>query len=302
MKNHLETKKKVKLNFLRNYIIACVFIIISFSIYSNYSDGIKHRYNKFYVQYDNYEIDNRYLKQVWQKPLKGFYSKDASKFTSNSKIKIIFIGNSHAVGYFNLFNLNKELFSDYEFTILRISLQDLKKYKNKFKEFLKADYIFIGTRYNFDLVENNETAKLAEFVDSWLIFSNENNKKLIFLLNRPEFNWNSYNNYTILDEMIYPKIIDGENLTNFKKEVAEHYFKIKNNEVDFFNNELKKILIEKEIFFLDPEDYACEKINKNCDALTNLNEKIYWDYGHYTHEGAKYFGKKIKEINWLKLM
>ena len=68
-------KKKVKLNFLRNYIIACVFIIISFSIYSNYSDGIKHRYNKFYVQYDNYEIDNRYLKQVWQKPLKGFYSK-----------------------------------------------------------------------------------------------------------------------------------------------------------------------------------------------------------------------------------
>ena len=29
--------------------------------------------------------------------------------------------------------------------------------------------------------------------------------------------------------------------------------------------------------------------------------KIFYDYGHYTEYGAKYFGKKIYEINWLKI-
>jgi hypothetical protein len=29
--------------------------------------------------------------------------------------------------------------------------------------------------------------------------------------------------------------------------------------------------------------------------------KIYWDYGHYTLEGAKYFGKKIFKMKWFSI-
>ena len=47
-------------------------------------------------------------------------------------------------------------------------------------------------------------------------------------------------------------------------------------------------------------DYTCSLVNKKCEVFTDKNEKIYWDYGHYTLEGAKYFGKKIKKLNWFK--
>ena len=67
-----------------------------------------------------------------------------------------------------------------------------------------------------------------------------------------------------------------------------------------FNLDLKKFLVSKDIMFLDPTDYTCNLINKKCEIFTDKNEKIYWDYGHYTLEGAKYFGKKIKKLNWFK--
>ena len=37
---------------------------------------------------------------------------------------------------------------------------------------------------------------------------------------------------------------------------------------------------------------------KTCKLLLDDNYKIYFDYGHLTKEGAKYFGNKILEENW----
>ena len=67
-----------------------------------------------------------------------------------------------------------------------------------------------------------------------------------------------------------------------------------------FNEKLKKILNKKGIKYLDPLDYACDTILKQCDVLTNDNFKIYWDYAHYTLNGSMHFGKKIKSTNWFE--
>ena len=45
----------------------------------------------------------------------------------------------------------------------------------------------------------------------------------------------------------------------------------------------------------------CELTNKECDYLDKDGHKIFFDYGHYTEYGARHFGKKIYEINWLKI-
>ena len=54
------------------------------------------------------------------------------------------------------------------------------------------------------------------------------------------------------------------------------------------------------IEILDPFDFMCDLKNKKCDFLTDNGEKIYYDYGHFTIEGAKYFGKKMYNEGWLK--
>ena len=64
---------------------------------------------------------------------------------------------------------------------------------------------------------------------------------------------------------------------------------------------LSEDLFQKNIQFLNPKDYSCNEILKECEVLTKENHKIYWDYGHYTLDGAKYFGKKIFNSNWFNL-
>ncbi len=44
---------------------------------------------------------------------------------------------------------------------------------------------------------------------------------------------------------------------------------------------------------LDPLDYSCNKELKTCSVITDKTEKIYYDHGHYTLEGAKYLGMTI---------
>ena len=98
----------------------------------------------YHVNYSNYEIDNRFLKREWEKPLYSFYTKNAKDFTNSRKTKVLFIGNSHAVGYFNMFNMNQSLFKNYEFSMLRLGLEELKKYK--FNEFQMADFYCLGKK------------------------------------------------------------------------------------------------------------------------------------------------------------
>ena len=45
----------------------------------------------------------------------------------------------------------------------------------------------------------------------------------------------------------------------------------------------------------------CDTIKIECDYLTPDGYKIFYDYGHYTFEGAKYFGQKIHKMNWFNL-
>ena len=45
----------------------------------------------------------------------------------------------------------------------------------------------------------------------------------------------------------------------------------------------------------------CNFEKEECDYLTNDGHKIFYDYGHYTLEGATYFGKKAHVMNWFKI-
>ena len=45
----------------------------------------------------------------------------------------------------------------------------------------------------------------------------------------------------------------------------------------------------------------CEILKNECDYVDEYGNKLLYDYGHYTKNGAKFFGKKIYETNWLQL-
>ena len=56
--------------------------------------------------------------------------------------------------------------------------------------------------------------------------------------------------------------------------------------------------LKEKIKFLNRENFMCDVFKKKCDYVDNEGNKLLYDYGHYTKFGAKFFGKKIYEINW----
>ena len=65
-------------------------------------------------------------------------------------------------------------------------------------------------------------------------------------------------------------------------------------------NRLKKIAKKNNIALLNSNDYLCNEEEQRCDFFTDNNEKISFDYGHYSIAGARYLGKKISKMDWFK--
>ena len=53
-----------------------------------------------------------------------------------------------------------------------------------------------------------------------------------------------------------------------------------------------------EITVLNRMKYICD--NERCSAADEELNKFFFDYSHHTIIGAKYFGQKVDEIDWLK--
>ena len=123
--------------------------------------------------------------------------------------------------------------------------------------------------------------------------SKKNNKKLVVALNRQQFNYNISNSLTTLDKNLFENSLNKsvKNLDHIFDKSEIDYYKIRDLKIDSTNNELKKLTKQHNILTFDFSKFQCFNQNNRCKVITPDNEKIYWDYGHFTLKGAKYFGK-----------
>ena len=268
------------------YIV--IFFIIFFTII--FSKGLKFAFGDFYTKYPNYIIDNNYLQKKWRKPLKGYYFIGSSNLNKKNKKNILIVGNSHSIGVYRMFAQNNELYKDFDFSVMRIGFEDFNKEHISNEIINNSDLIILASRWS---------KKYFNDIEKFKIFTEENNKKLLVFLNRPEFPEN-INNLTLLDIEILKKIQTNYNFDDkFFEKTSKIYFSKINKEKIEINESLKEYLILKGIDFYDPYKYACNKSMNTCQIVTNNFEKIYFDYGHYTIEGSMYLGKKINLLNKL---
>jgi len=266
-----------------------------------YKNGFSYKYQIT----KNYTLDSEFYLNQWAEFNKKIGMID---FTENDKTKILIIGNSHANDTFNSFYLNKELFDQEEFSIIDVHVACFNyflKDKNSLplyckqvfagknislveKLFSKSDIIVISTRWKDDNVQI-----LEEFIDKL-----KNNKKKIILLNNSlEVNTKIRRGLNILDFFV----LKNERLPNYTEleSIEKEMFKqINNNKI--INTKLKQISKSKNIEILLKEEYLCDLNEKKCQVLIDEDKKIFWDYSHYTLEGAKHFGKIMYQKNWFK--
>ncbi len=294
------------------FSISLLIIIGSFAIFVLANDGYKKRFKLLNSAFGKNEFDNAILKyQSYKKydefidSFEGYSSKDIFKFQHEKRTfsrkketnKILIIGNSHSLATWNSFYLNKKLFKELEFARMLLEIHEFannEKFAKKFlnsPNFKNSDTLLVSSSYR---LEKHKNINYLEGLKKLHRIAKENNKKLIITI---PFYFDSVKG-EIPSDHLFKKNIDFEytkdKLDSFNKFC---YFKKESG----FKNNIIQFGRKNNIQILNKADFICDEMKKECYCFDDKGLKTYHDGGHQTLSGAIFFGKKIKEINWLNL-
>ena len=308
----------VGLKYFFVFIISSVVSILIISIMIINNNGFENRFKNLKNIYGDNKFDRGFYENeresiidqiIEDKKLyyyKYFYTSRFFKKVlwfekKENKKNILIVGNSHGYDLFTSLYLNKKIFNDLDFAYYRFQVRDIKDEK-KYQElinspnFINADIVLISSYYGL-----NKKNKIDEAQDI-LIFSEKikkYNKKLVV------------SSYSVVFEEKHGIPITSYLIEKYKIFSKKDYFKNDIFKKELFKNIDKGIIIRNKrienlmrinnIKYLDKTDYTCSFLEEECDIFTNEGHIIYFDTDHYTLKGAKYYGKKMYDINWLDI-
>jgi len=276
-----------------------------FSFYSIKKDGIKERFPVLIKIYGRNEFDNKLLQNKSMSILgtlakeKGFSKSKpgiATEFESSSQwfsnkentTKILIAGNSHSRDLFNALYQNRQSFNNVEFARFGISVFISDAEVNEFvttPNFKSSDIVIISFRYAMLTV--SKLPKLIQDIQ-------QHGKRVYLASNTVEFK--SVNKQPIFDWYL-PGHVDS-----YSADVLNSiFFHNQSQNKDKINQKLEEISNKYSIKFLNKYEIICNSEMKQCEGVTPDGYKAFYDYGHWTLEGAKYFGRRMVDTNWLGL-
>jgi peptidoglycan/LPS O-acetylase OafA/YrhL len=293
------SKKITSLKFFLISIVSMYLILIFISINIISNQGYKDR---FPVE-GKFNLDNR----IYNKErLLNNQKLGIPSFKENNQKKILVVGNSNAQDLFNSLYLNKELFKDYQFSLIKTqvfcfeeffvkgnlcNIDGIKKIKvsKKIKNiFLSSEIIIIGTAY-----KEKDLEKLDIIIKKFKKLG----KKVILTTQTPNF---YYTNARTLVDHFYIKNKRLPNETELFQIEREKFNSIADG-MEKINKQVYEIASRNNLKVLDKQELLCQKELKRCFVLTNDKDKMHEDGEHITLSGAKFIGKRIFNLNWLNV-
>ena len=163
--------------------------------------------------------------------------------------------------------------------LLPTHLMQMKKNEKRKKNqyFLQSDVLVFSFRWN-----ENKINIISEYIEKI------ENKKIVIVSSTNEYKVHS-TAYTLLDKKV---LFEKEKFDYYglKKLYFENRLLHSNSAI---NKKLKNFSKSNKFLFLNREDFMCDVVDKECEYLDKSGNKIFFDYAHYTRQGAKYFGKKF---------
>jgi peptidoglycan/LPS O-acetylase OafA/YrhL len=294
-------KYKFKSIFLLIIIFSTLIIIFSYSVIKN--NGFEKR---FFIT-STYSLSSlRYEEE--SKKFEIDFNYDNYLNYSNINKNVLIVGNSHAEDlakvlsfsylknnfYFNLvspknrednYNYQVRYFYDY----LTSNISKIDYFSDNFIEHLDKQYknsqiIILATSWNEE--DYNSIEGILEILK-------KDNKKLIIFDNALNSTlYHKLYKFNRLDYFVFKekKLPNSEELKKIEKLM---YNDLQNKKV--INEIIYKIAKKNLIKVIKREDIFCNKLLKKCPVLTKEGYKIYYDYGHLTNEGAKFFSEYIEK-------
>jgi len=226
-----------------------------------------------------------------------------NQFTNSKKIKILVCGDSHGEDLVLAIQSNPNLSKKFETEFsLYINCLKVKKTNYQIKnsvEVLNTDQKMSISNYVFSSIALNDSVNTFENIRKLRsIVVDDLKKKFVIVGTTPEFRTDSD---LLLNYLIKNISVNYDIKENIKK-TNKFFF---NNLKPFYENINKNLYIiakELDAIYLDKFDYICNMKNNSCYALNKDANKMFFDYSHTTEKGDIFFGKKIEDLDWLKLI
>jgi peptidoglycan/LPS O-acetylase OafA/YrhL len=246
-----------------------------------------------------FEIRNYYanLKEK-QMAMYKFRKEFELPFSNSGKKRILIIGDSHTLNTFNAIRYHLDRYPGAEFR--RLYLADFclfvplkldppadmapsraaaceREVKHTMEsQLLKdADWIVYSTRWR-----EPSLANLKAFRD-WL---HKHDKEHIAIFGR-----------TVEFEHIPNLAMRYGRAAGFNEFAAQH----RDTSVDALNADLKKIAESLGMVYIDQLPVVCTHDRQSCTVIDSKNQLLYSDYGHWSLEGADFFGERMADMRLL---
>ena len=245
----------------------------------------------------NYSYNNRYLQhQSWRilrdKAKNESYSVDKNEFDkelwydlSSSKPNILLVGNSHSKDLFNVFTQSGIILEKFQ----------IARYGTQIKDLISEDLFWQSPNY----IYASKIVIVSKYTDMDIVVLSDiiqkvkgDNKEIFIVKNIFEFpgQASGFGPNLIDDVISRSSRVNSQYLSNeVNKEYYNYFQNSVNNRSYEINYQLERLAEEGSITLLDRMDYICQNDRKICQAVQKDLTKNFYDYGHHTLDGARFF-------------
>lgn len=220
---------------------------------------------------------------------------------SDQRIPILVVGNSHSKDIYNILSLSDDFSSRFQTARFGAQLTALGDREHAFynsENYRHARTIIIASRYKSDDVD-----VLTEILDRIAA-----DGKQAMVVNNI-FEYQEHGSRTLADVMLLEahhgpgKAPAGTDMVH--RINAEHFQRYKlgqgrRPELTRINRRLRAIAEDRALTYLDRMEYVCSDAEQICHVVDLEYRKHFYDYGHHTLEGARFFADRIDRIGWVE--
>lgn len=260
---------------------------------------------KFLQEYESksdYIADNFYLiAESWglQKKINGvpFFGvdnipkdKELLYDLSDKRSKLLVVGNSHSVDFFNVLSFSKKISSVFQLARFGVQIRNIDE-----QFFASPNYLASDVVVYCSLMSEGDIDAIGLVISRAL----KDGKKVFVCENI--FTWMDRANFTKLDKLIVGGLRHNVKTEELSKEInglyTSDYFSgryVDNEHRQYamlFNQKLSELSQTHTFGIIDRMGYVCPE--KKCKVVSDSLGKYFFDMGHHTMLGAKYFSTVI---------
>ena len=264
----------------------------------------------FHEQYEvgDYKVDNHALINESWSLLEGIsnssrYRVDDNSFDQqlwfnqeDSRTRVLVVGNSHSKDVYNVLSYSEQAKRELQLARYGTQVSNINNVFFNSPNYLNAQVIIVASLNSDDDIGHFERVIKRIISD----------KKTLVFMTSP-FIKMERKNITFLDALALKHIKRGEAVVDISKKInrkytddfyAGHY--VHEKWKIYAENEKKQLVLLNEQYHfqtLDRMNYVCG--DDLCELVSQNLGKYFYDKGHHTLRGAKYFARKVDELNWV---